>query len=151
MVRLLRPWYENVGKRQVKSPKLFFRDSGLLHTLLGIADRDALLHHPKLGASWEGFPLEETIRALAVGAEEVWFWGTHAGAELDLLVTADGRRLGFEIRYTAAPRVTKSMRAAIDTLRLDRLVVVYPGDRRLALADNIEAIGLVDLVQVVSA
>ncbi len=151
MVRLLRPWYENVGKRQIKSPKLFFRDSGLLHTLLGIADRDALLHHPKLGASWEGFALEETIRALAVGAEEVWFWGTHAGAELDLLVTADGHRLGFEIKYTASPRVTKSMRAAIETLRLDRLVIVYPGERRLPLADHIEAFGLADLVQAVPA
>jgi len=147
MVRLLRPWYENIGKRQVKSPKLFFRDSGLLHTLLGIADQDALLHHPKLGASWEGFALEETIRALAVDAEEVWFWGTHAGAELDLLVTTDGRRLGFEIKYTASPRVTKSMRAAIETLKLDRLVVVYPGERRLPLAENIEALGLTDLVQ----
>ena len=151
MVRLLRPWYENVGKRQIKSPKLFFRDSGMLHTLLGIADRDALLHHPKLGGSWEGFALEETIRAIEVGADEVWFWGTHGGAELDLLVTADGRRLGFEIKYTASPRVTKSMRAAIDTLKLDRLVVVYPGDRRLTLAENVEALGLADLVQALSS
>ena len=146
MVRLLRPWHENVGKRQVKSPKLFFRDSGLLHTLHGIADRDALLHHPKLGGSWEGFALEETIRALAVDRDDVWFWGTHAGAELDLLVTADGRRLGFEIKYSASPRVTKSMHAAIDTLRLERLIVVYPGDRRLVLAENIEALGLAQLV-----
>jgi uncharacterized protein len=151
MVRLLRPWYENVGKRQIKSPKLFFRDSGMLHTLLGIADQDALLHHPKLGGSWEGFALEETIRALEVGADEVWFWGTHGGAELNLLVTADGRRLGFEIKYTASPRVTKSMRAAIDTLRLDRLVVVCPGDRRLALAENVEALGLADLVKGLSS
>ena len=147
MLRLLRPWHENVGKRQVKSPKLFFRDPGLLHTLLGIGDRDALLHHPKLGGSWEGFALEETIRALNVDTEDVWFWATHAGAELDLLVIADDQRLGFEIKYTASPRLTKSMHAAIDTLKLDTLVVVYPGDRRLRLAEQIEAIGLADLVQ----
>jgi predicted AAA+ superfamily ATPase len=147
MLRLLRPWHENVGKRQVKSPKLFFRDSGLLHTLLGIGDRDALLHHPKLGGSWEGFALEETIRTLGADVEEVWFWATHAGAELDLLVTADGRRVGFEIKYTASPRLTKSMRAAIDTLKLDRLVVIYPGDRGFQLAGQIGAIGLADLVR----
>ena len=147
MVRLLRPWHENVGKRQVKSPKLFFRDSGLLHTLLGIADDDALLHHPKLGGSWEGFALEETLRALDFEAQDAWFWATHGGAELDLLVLRDGERLGYEIKYTASPRVTKSMRTAIDTLRLDRLSVVYPGERRLPLAENIEAVGLADLVQ----
>ena len=146
MVRLLQPWHENVGKRQVKALKLFFRDSGLLHTLLGIADRDALLHHPKLGGSWEGFALEETLRALNVGGEDAWFWGTHAGAELDLLVTTDGQRRGFEINYTAIPRVTKSMRATIDTLGLDRLIIVYPGERTLSLAENIKAIGLVDLL-----
>lgn len=147
MVRLLRPWHENIGKRQVKSPKLFFRDSGLLHTLLGINDYDALLHHPKLGGSWEGFALEETLRALDTEAQDAWFWATHGGAELDLLVLRDGERLGYEIIYTASPRVTKSMRAAIDTLRLDRLQVVYPGERRLPLAENIEVVGLADLVQ----
>ncbi len=147
MVRLLRPWYENVGKRQVKAPKLYFRDSGLLHTLLGITDHDALLHHPKLGASWEGFALEETVRALEVEAEAIWFWATHAGAELDLLATVDGKRIGFEIKYTASPRVTKSMRAAIETLGLERLVIVYPGERRMPLAENIEAVGLPDLVR----
>ena len=146
MVRLLRPWHENIGKRQVKAPKLYFRDSGLLHTLLGINDHDALLHHPKLGGSWEGFALEETIRALETETDEVWFWATHAGAELDLLVIRDGRRVGFEIKYTASPRVTKSMRAAIDTLKLDRLVVVYPGERHLPLAENIQAIGLGDIL-----
>ena len=149
MVRLLRPWHENVGKRQVKSPKLFFRDSGMLHTLLGINDHDALLHHPKLGGSWEGFALEETLRALDTESEDAWFWATHGGAELDLLVLRDGERLGYEIKYTASPRVTKSMRAAIDTLRLDRLSVVYPGERRLPLAENIEAVGLGDVLQTV--
>lgn len=147
MVRLLRPWHENVGKRQVKAPKLFFRDSGLLHTLLGISDLEALLHHPKLGSSWEGFALEETLRALGVDREDAWFWATHAGAELDLLVTSGGRRLGFEIKYTASPKLTKSMRAAIDTLQLDRLVVIYPGERQLALAEQIQALGLADLVR----
>jgi len=149
MVRLLRPWHENVGKRQVKSPKLVFRDSGMLHTLLGINDHDALLHHPKLGGSWEGFALEETLRALDTESEDAWFWATHGGAELDLLVLRDGERLGYEIKYTASPRVTKSMRAAIDTLRLDRLSVVYPGERRLPLAENIEAVGLGDVLQTV--
>ena len=147
MVRLLRPWHENVGKRQVKAPKLFFRDSGLLHTLLGISDLDALRHHPKLGSSWEGFALEETLRALGVDREDAWFWATHAGAELDLLVTSGGRRLGFEIKYTASPKLTKSMRAAMDTLQLDRLVVIYPGERQLALAEQIQALGLADLVR----
>jgi hypothetical protein len=131
----------------VKSPKLFFRDSGLLHTLLGINDYDALLHHPKLGGSWEGFALEETLRALDAEAQDAWFWATHGGAELDLVVLRDGERLGYEIKYTASPRVTKSMRAAIDTLRLDRLYVVYPGERRLPLAKNIEAVGLTGLLQ----
>lgn len=145
MVRLLRPWYENVGKRQVKSPKLYFRDPGLLHTLHGITDQDALLHHPKLGASWEGFALEEAIRTFDADPEEVWFWGTHAGAELDLLLTRDGRRQGFEIKYTAAPRVTRSMRAAMETLGLDRLTILYPGDRRLILAEDITAVGLAEL------
>lgn len=147
MVRLLRPWHENVGKRQVKAPKLFFRDSGLLHTLLGISDLDALRHHPKLGSSWEGFALEETLRALGVDREDAWFWATHAGAELDLLVTSGGRRLSFEIKYTASPKLTKSMRAAMDTLQLDRLVVIYPGERQLALAEQIQALGLADLVK----
>ncbi len=147
MVRLLRPWHENVGKRQVKAPKLFFRDSGLLHTLLGISDLNALLHHPKLGSSWEGFALEETLRALGVDREDAWFWATHAGAELDLQVTSGGRRLGFEIKYTASPKLTKSMRAAMDTLQLDRLVVIYPGERQLALAEQIQALGLADLVK----
>lgn len=142
MIRLLQPWHENIGKRQIKAPKLFLRDTGLFHSLLGIDDRDALLHHPKLGASWEGFALEETIRTLDAEQEEVWFWATHAGAELDLLVQKGGQRLGFEIKYTASPKVTKSMRAAIDSLRLDRLTVIYPGERKIRLAEDIEAIGL---------
>lgn len=146
MVRLLQPWHENIGKRQIKAPKLFLRDSGLFHSLLGIADQDALLRHPKLGASWEGFALEETLRALDVGTEDAWFWATHAGAELDLLVMKDGRRQGFEIKYSAAPSITKSMRAAMETLRLDQLRIVYPGKRGFALGTNIMAIGLDSLV-----
>ncbi len=116
MVRLLRPWYENVGKRQVKAPKLYFRDSGLLHTLLGIIDHDALLHHPKLGASWEGFALEETVRALEVEAEDIWFLATYAGAEP--ISWRPWMESGSASRSStpASPRVTKSMRAAIDTL-----------------------------------
>lgn len=144
MVRLLRPWHENIGKRQIKSPKLFLRDSGLFHALLGINDREALLHHPKLGASWEGFAMEETIRDLDAEPEDTWFWATHAGAELDLLVFDNGRRHGFEIKYTASPRVTKSMHEAIRSLHLDRLSLIYSGERILRLADNIDALPLGD-------
>jgi predicted AAA+ superfamily ATPase len=150
MVRLLRPWHENLGKRQVKAPKLYLRDSGLFHTLLGIPDRAALLRHPKLGPSWEGFALEETLRALAAEPGDAYFWATHAGAELDLLVHSGVKRLGFEVKYTDRPRVTRSMRSALQDLALDRLTVVYPGDRRMQLAERIEAIGLASLPDVLS-
>jgi uncharacterized protein len=142
MVRLLRPWHENIGKRQVKAPKVYLRDSGLFHALLGIDDMITLRHHPKLGASWEGFALEEVTRQLGVTADEAWFWATHGGAELDLLVFSAGQRLGFEIKYTAAPRLTKSMSSAIESLQLDHLIVIYPGERRMRLAGKVEAIGL---------
>ena len=147
MVRLLQPWHENIGKRQVKAPKLFLRDSGLFHTLLGIDDAEALRHHPKLGPSWEGFALEETLRTLDVAPEEAWFWATHAGAELDLLVMHHGQLQGYEIKYTASPRLTPSMRAAMDSLRLDQLRVIYPGERTFRLADRIEAVGLSTLAK----
>ena len=144
MVRQLQPWHENVGKRQVKAPKIYLRDSGLLHELLGISGRDALLSHPKSGASWEGFALESTLRLAR--PDEAYFWATHAGAELDLLMIKDGRRVGVEFKRVDAPRLTPSMNIALKDLRLDRLHVVYPGTRRYALSDQVEVVPLNALV-----
>jgi predicted AAA+ superfamily ATPase len=142
VVRALPPWHENLGKRQVKSPKIYVRDSGLAHSLLGIADRKALLGHPKLGASWEGFALEEVLAAQPV--RDAYFWATYGGAELDLLVFHRGRRLGYEFKYSDAPTASKSMHVALADLKLDRLWVIYPGVRRYSLGEKIEAIGLVE-------
>ena len=141
MIRRLAPWHENLGKRQVKSPKIYFRDSGLYHTLHGLHTEADLLHHPKLGASWEGFALEEIIRREEADPEEVYFWGTHNEAELDLLVVRNGRRIGYEVKYTAEPSITKSMRIAQRDLHLDALYLVYPGKHRSRLDAGIEAVG----------
>jgi predicted AAA+ superfamily ATPase len=140
VVRQLQPWQANLGKRQVKAPKVYLRDSGLLHELLSIADLQALARHPKVGASWEGYALDQVLR---IGRpDEAWFWATHGGAELDLLMTKDGRRVGVEFKRADAPRLTPSMRIAMADLALDALYVVYPGERRYALADRIEALSL---------
>lgn len=125
MVRQLQPWHENLGKRQVKSPKLYIRDSGLLHALLDLSTAEAIDSHPKLGASWEGFCIETILRW--TGERNAWFWGTHAHAELDLLIFHEGRRIGFEFKLADAPGFTRSMRIAQEDLKLDRLFVVYPG------------------------
>lgn len=138
MIRQLRPWHENVAKRQVKAPKIYFRDSGLLHTMLGIHDRDQLLVHPRSGASWEGYAIEETLKAMQ--PDEAYFWATHQGAELDLLLFRDGRRLGVEAKRSDAPRMSRSMQIALDDLKLDRLAVIYPGARRYSLAERVEAV-----------
>ncbi|HOP17770.1 MAG TPA: DUF4143 domain-containing protein, partial [Gammaproteobacteria bacterium] len=130
--------HANLGKRQVKSPKVYFRDSGLLHALLDVATLPELLAHPRCGASWEGFALEQVLR-LAKPAE-AYFWATHQGAELDLLMFQGQRRVGVEFKRSDAPAVTKSMRIAIDDLRLDELYIVYPGEHRFALGDGIEAV-----------
>ena len=140
VVRQLPPWHENLGKRQVKSPKVYLADSGLLHTLLGIGTRADLEGHPKIGASWEGFVLKELTRHLGAHAEECWFWATHAGAELDLLVVRGRTRLGFEIKRTTAPRLTPSMRTALTDLRLDRLTVVHAGAHAFPLGDRVHAV-----------
>jgi predicted AAA+ superfamily ATPase len=140
MVRQLQPWFENLGKRQVKAPKIYFRDTGLLHALLGIADAATLAAHPKSGASWEAFALEQVLEIAA--PDEAWFWATHAGAEVDLLMIKDGRRVGIEFKRADAPRLTASMRIAMRDLRLDSLYAVYPGDRRYPLADAVEAVPL---------
>ena len=144
MVRQLLPWHENLGKRQVKAPKIYFRDTGLLHELLGIPDADGLLTHPKSGASWEGFALEQMLCIAA--PDEAYFWATHAGAELDLLMLKDGRRVGVEFKRMDAPRLVPSMRTAMKDLRLEVLYVVYPGSRRYSLAERIEAVPLGALV-----
>jgi predicted AAA+ superfamily ATPase len=140
MLRQLQPWHANLGKRQVKAPKLYFRDSGLLHALLGIGDDDALLAHPRSGASWEGFVVEQLLRIAR--PDEAYFWATHNGAELDLLLFKDGRRIGVEIKRMDAPRITPSMQIAMHDLRLDALYVVYPGARRYRLSDQIEVVPL---------
>lgn len=144
MVRQLQPWFQNLGKRQVKAPKLYFRDSGLLHTLMGLGNLDALLSHPRSGASWEGFALEQVLRVAA--PDEAYFWATHNGAELDLLLLKDGRRVGVEFKRADAPGVTPSMKIALHDLQLDRLYVVYPGTLRYALADRMEAVPLAALL-----
>jgi predicted AAA+ superfamily ATPase len=144
MVRQLQPWHENLGKRQVKSPKVYFRDSGLLHTLMGIRSEADLVRHPRMGASWEGFALEQVLRLAR--PDDAYFWATHTGAELDLLIFKHGKRVGVEFKYMDAPRLTPSMRVAMTDLKLDALYVVYPGDRRYALAERIEAVPLSSFV-----
>jgi len=142
MIRILGPWFENINKRQVKSPKVYFRDSGILHALLNIQDRAALDNYPKIGAFWEGFALEEIIRIYDAGPEECFFWATHAHAELDLFIIKQGKRLGFECKYADAPKLTKSMHIACQDLKLDHLYVIYPGNERFPMAENITACGL---------
>ena len=140
MVRQLPAWFESIKKRQVKAPKVYVRDTGLLHSLLGIDTRRALFSHPKYGASWEGFALEQVLRALP--HREAYFWATHHEAELDLLVFTRGRRWGFEFKLKDAPVLTKSMRIALEDLELDRLIVIYPGDKEYRLARNVDVLPL---------
>ena len=128
MVRQLQPWHENLGKRQVKAPKIYLRDSGLLHALLDLPDRRALHGHPRVGLSWEGFAIEQVLAA--VRPSSAYFWATHGGAELDLMFVANGRRCGVEMKFNEAPDVTRAMRTAIEDLRLHHLWVVHPGRHR---------------------
>jgi len=144
MVRQLQPWHENLAKRQVRAPKVYLRDSGLLHALLGVRTPLDLARHPRSGASWEGYALEQVLRI--AGPDEAYFWKTHAGAELDLLMMRAGQRIGVEFKRGDAPVLTPSMRIALDDLRLDRLYVVYPGARRYALAERIEVVPLAALL-----
>jgi len=145
MVRQLHPWHANLGKRQVKSPKVYVRDTGLLHQLLGLGTEKELLSHPKLGASWEGFVIDQV---LAVEShDEAWFWATHQGAEIDLLLRRGDRLLGVECKRADAPRMTRSLRIARDDLGLDRVAVVYPGERRYEIADGVEAVPLASLAR----
>ena len=140
MIRVLPPWRESLSKRIVKSPKVYLRDSGILHFLLGLEEMRELPMHPRYGASWEGFALEQTL--LAHGEREAYFYGTQRGAELDLMLLRRGRRWGFEFKCTDAPRTTKSMHIVMEDLGLDRLWVIYPGDREYPLTDTITALPL---------
>jgi uncharacterized protein len=140
MVRQLMPWHANLKKRQVKSPKIYFRDAGILHCLLGIRSEKELFTHPKCGASWEGYVIEEAIKALQ--PQEVYFWATHNGAELDLLMIIGNRKIGLECKRVDAPRLTPSMRTALKDLELDRLIVVYPGEKAYPLSEKVEAVPL---------
>jgi len=144
MVRQLPPWFENLGKRQVKAPKVYVRDSGLLHALLGLGTQRDVEHHPKLGASWEGYAVEEVLKALR--PDEAYFWATHNGAEIDLLLFKGGKRIGVECKRADAPTLTPSMRIALADLKLDELIVVYPGERRYRLDKRVEVVPLVELV-----
>ena len=147
MIRRLSPWLENLGKRQVKQPRLYFRDSGILHHFLGVGSHDDLSRHPKLGASWEGFALEETIRSLGASEEEAFFWAVHQQCELDLLIVKDGRRVGFEFKYADAPRFDASTERVRDLLHLDELTIVCPGRRVFPVAPNVRVMGLAALVE----
>lgn len=143
MVRQLKPWHENLKKRQVKSPKIYFRDCGLLHQMLGIRTMKDLLLHPKCGASWEGYIVEEVL-AIAE-PDEAFFWATHAGAELDLLIFKENRRIGIEIKRADAPSLMPSMRTAMTDLGLERLLVIYSGIKRYSLARNIDVLPIAQL------
>lgn len=148
MVRVLKPWSTNLAKRQVRSPKVYIRDSGLLHRLLDIGDRVALERHPKVGASWEGFMIESIIRAMRAEGGRCYFWATHSGAEIDLVVqTGTGRLRGFEIKRTSSPTVTRSMRSAMTDLQLRSLDLVHAGEDSFPLARNIRAIAAGRLLQ----
>ena len=144
MLRQLPPWFENLGKRQVKAPKVYVRDSGLLHALLGIANQRDLEFHPKVGASWEGYAVEEVLKSF--GPDEAYYWATHNGTELDLFLFKDGRRIGVECKRADAPVLTTSMRVALTDLKLDRLYVLYPGDKTYSLAKKVEVIPLAKFV-----
>jgi uncharacterized protein len=146
VLRQLPPWFENLGKRQVKAPKIYVADSGLLHTLLGVETAEDLERHPKVGASWEGFAMGEVMTRLSARPEQCFFWATHTGAELDLLVVRGNRRWGFEFKRTVAPRLTRSMRSALTDLHLERLEVVHAGEQTFPLAANVRALALTRLL-----
>jgi|TARA_Y100000310_G_scaffold345371_1_gene464217 hypothetical protein len=148
MLRVLTPWHENLKKRQVKSPKIYIRDCGLLHALLELNSFNALSGHPKLGASFEGFAIEQLLSCLDTRSAS--FWATHGGAELDLLVTIAGKRYGFECKYSDAPATTRAIRVAIHDLQLSHLWIVYPGSESYVLADNISVLPVSDTPQLIN-
>lgn len=145
MIRQLRPWHANLAKRQVKSPKVYVRDSGLLHQLIGMGSEKALLSHPKVGASWEGFVIDQVLATEP--HDEAFFWATHQGAEIDLILRRGERLLGIECKRTDAPRVTASVRIALEDLGLERVAIVHPGPRGFPLADRVDAVALESLAR----
>ena len=147
MIRVLRPWYENLKKRQVKTPKIYFRDSGIYHTLLGLNDYESVMTSPKIGASWEGFALEQVIRYYNAEPEECYFWSSHSIAEIDLLIFKNGKRIGFEFKYTDSPKITSSMKISLEDLELDQIKVIFPGNISFKMSDKIEAIGFQTLAE----
>ena len=146
MVRQLQSWHENIGKRQVKAPKIYIRDSGLLHTLLGLADARAIETHPKVGASWEGFALEAVVRRLGARPDECFFWATYSGAEIDLLVVRGRRRIGVEFKRTTAPALTRSLHVATEDLHLDRAYLIHAGTRSFDLSPKVKAVAYARLL-----
>lgn len=148
VTRILPPWYENVGKRQVKSPKVYVCDSGLLHALLGLETMRDIRAHPKYGPSWEGFALQQTL--VLIGEDNAFFWGTHRGAELDLLIIRHGKRYGFEFKCTDAPVMTKSLHIALKDLGLRQAWIVYPGERRYPVHESVEALPLRNLAEILN-
>lgn len=150
VVRQLQPWYYNTKKRLIKRPKIYFRDTGILHTLLALEEKKDVLSHPKLGASWEGFALEEVIKGIGLREEEAFFWGVHTGAELDLVFEKKGKLYGVEVKYSQAPSLTPSMRFAFKGLSLKHLWVVYPGKEEYSLSRNIAVVPLTNLNKAMS-
>lgn len=146
MVRQLPPWHENIKKRQVKAPKIYIRDSGIFHALLGVNTYDDLQFHPKVGPSWEGFAIETIIRMYGSDPGQCYFWSAYGRAELDLMLLIGSRRIGFEIKHTDTPRMTRSLQVAGEDLKLDDIRIVYPGKERFPLARGIEAVGLETLI-----
>lgn len=147
MVRRLQPWHTNLGKRELKAPKIYVRDSGLLHSLLGITDRDSLLSHPKLGASWEGFALEQILAAC--GAEDTYYWATHNGAELDLVLFRRGKAWGVEFKVGDGPTMTKSLQIALGDLKLERAWIVHAGTKTYPVNERVDALPLHKLRELV--
>jgi hypothetical protein len=135
MIRQLQPWFENTSKRQIKSPKIYFKDSGILHGLLDLSDSHALFGHPQVGASWEGFAIEQVLNIIR--PSQAYFWATHSGAELDCFFMHQGKRYGIEVKFSESPVLTKSIKAAIATLGLDHLWLIYPGEHSYPIEKNI--------------
>lgn len=144
MIRQLQPWHANLKKRQVKSPKIYFRDTGLLHQLLGIHSHQDLLRHPQCGASWEGYAIEEILQI--VEPDDSYFWATHNGAEIDLIAAKNGSMFGVECKRSDVPKITSSMRIALSDLPLERILVIYPGDKSFELSDKISAVAFQNMI-----
>jgi len=149
MVRQLQPWHENIGKRQVKAPKIYLRDSGILHSLLGLTDRSTLLAHPRVGASWEGFAIEQVL--MTMKGVDAFFWATHSGASVDLLFQHKGKRYGVEVKFNEAPVVNRSMRIAIQDLSLERLWIICPVQNSYLIEENVTVLSVKDIPQMVKA